>query len=52
MTDLTALTLAEALDGLAANQGSIALPGYTHMQQAMPSSVASSNSRLASASNR
>ena len=32
--------VAEALDGLAADQGSIALPGYTHMQQAMPSSVA------------
>jgi len=32
--------VAEALDGLAANQGAIALPGYTHMQQAMPSSVA------------
>jgi argininosuccinate lyase len=32
--------VAEALDGVAAGQGSIALPGYTHMQQAMPSSVA------------
>jgi argininosuccinate lyase len=32
--------VAEALDGLAATQGAIALPGYTHMQQAMPSSVA------------
>jgi argininosuccinate lyase len=32
--------LADALDGLAAAQGTIALPGYTHMQQAMPSSVA------------
>ena len=32
--------VAEALDGLATNQGAIALPGYTHMQQAMPSSVA------------
>ena len=32
--------VAEALDGLTASQGSIALPGYTHMQQAMPSSVA------------
>jgi argininosuccinate lyase len=31
---------AEALDGLTAAQGSIALPGYTHMQQAMPSTVA------------
>lgn len=29
-----------ALDGLAATQGAIALPGYTHMQPAMPSSVA------------
>jgi argininosuccinate lyase len=29
-----------ALDGLAAKQGGIALPGYTHMQPAMPSSVA------------
>jgi argininosuccinate lyase len=31
---------AAALDRLATRQGSIALPGYTHMQQAMPSSVA------------
>lgn len=30
----------EALDRLAAEQGQTALPGYTHMQQAMPSSVA------------
>jgi len=29
-----------ALEQLAARQGRIALPGYTHMQQAMPSSVA------------
>jgi len=29
-----------ALGKLAATQGQIALPGYTHMQQAMPSSVA------------
>ena len=29
----------EALGQLAADQGAIALPGYTHMQQAMPSSV-------------
>ena len=29
----------DALDGLAREQGTIALPGYTHMQQAMPSSV-------------
>jgi argininosuccinate lyase len=32
--------VAEALDAMADEQGSIALPGYTHMQQAMPSSVA------------
>jgi argininosuccinate lyase len=32
--------VAEALDALAARDGAIALPGYTHMQQAMPSSVA------------
>ena len=32
--------VAEALDMLAQAQGHIALPGYTHMQQAMPSSVA------------
>ena len=32
--------VASALDGLIAHQGSIELPGYTHMQQAMPSSVA------------
>ncbi len=31
---------AAALDRLKARQGTIALPGYTHMQQAMPSSVA------------
>ena len=31
---------AAALEGLAARQGRIALPGYTHQQQAMPSSVA------------
>jgi argininosuccinate lyase len=29
-----------ALDSLAQREGSIPLPGYTHMQQAMPSSVA------------
>jgi argininosuccinate lyase len=33
-------SVAEALDGLIQRQGSVALPGYTHMQQAMPSSVA------------
>jgi argininosuccinate lyase len=33
--------VADALEALAASpQGTIALPGYTHMQQAMPSSVA------------
>jgi argininosuccinate lyase len=32
--------VAEALEQLALAQGGIALPGYTHMQQAMPSSVA------------
>jgi argininosuccinate lyase len=31
---------AAALDALAAREGDVALPGYTHMQQAMPSSVA------------
>jgi argininosuccinate lyase len=30
---------AAALDGLAERQGDTALPGYTHLQQAMPSSV-------------
>jgi argininosuccinate lyase len=32
--------VAAALEGLAETQGQIDLPGYTHMQQAMPSSVA------------
>jgi argininosuccinate lyase len=32
-------SLAEALDILAADQGSLPIPGYTHMQRAMPSSV-------------
>lgn len=32
-------TVAKSLDSLAAREGSLALPGYTHMQQAMPSSV-------------
>ncbi|NOX70100.1 MAG: argininosuccinate lyase [Gammaproteobacteria bacterium] len=32
--------LCESLHGLTQRQGSITLPGYTHMQQAMPSSVA------------
>jgi len=31
---------ADALDQLAAREGATQLPGYTHMQQAMPSSVA------------
>ena len=31
---------AAALDALARREGNVALPGYTHMQQAMPSSVA------------
>ena len=35
-----ATAVAEALDALAARDGEVALPGYTHMQQAMPSSVA------------
>ena len=35
-----ACAVAAALDGLAETQGAIPLPGYTHMQQAMPSSVA------------
>jgi argininosuccinate lyase len=34
------VAVAEALEALAARDGSIELPGYTHMQQAMPSSVA------------
>lgn len=32
--------VADALDELAQRQGEVVLPGYTHMQQAMPSSVA------------
>ena len=35
-----ATAVAEALDALAARHGGQELPGYTHMQQAMPSSVA------------
>lgn len=34
------LEVAAALDALAQRDGSIQIPGYTHMQQAMPSSVA------------
>jgi argininosuccinate lyase len=35
-----AIAVADALDDLAARDGSVELPGYTHMQQAMPSTVA------------
>ncbi|MGQ0834234.1 MAG: argininosuccinate lyase [Gammaproteobacteria bacterium] len=35
-----AAAVADALDRLATREGSTPLPGYTHMQQAMPSSVA------------
>jgi argininosuccinate lyase len=35
-----ASAVADALDALALRQGEIVLPGYTHMQQAMPSTVA------------
>jgi argininosuccinate lyase len=35
-----AASVADALDALASRQGEQELPGYTHMQQAMPSSVA------------
>ena len=35
-----AIAVADSLDALATRDGAIALPGYTHMQQAMPSSVA------------
>jgi argininosuccinate lyase len=35
-----AIAVAEALEALAARQGEVVLPGYTHMQQAMPSTVA------------
>lgn len=38
--ELGALAVADALDALAARHGDQELPGYTHMQQAMPSSVA------------
>jgi argininosuccinate lyase len=37
---LGAESVAADLDALAGRQGAVALPGYTHMQQAMPSSVA------------
>jgi argininosuccinate lyase len=35
-----ATAVADALDALAGRHAQVALPGYTHMQQAMPSSVA------------
>ena len=35
-----AVSVADALGLLAERQGEVALPGYTHLQQAMPSSVA------------
>ena len=35
-----AMAVAEALEALAVRDGAIELPGYTHMQQAMPSTVA------------
>jgi len=35
-----AVATADALEALARRQGAIPLPGYTHLQQAMPSSVA------------
>jgi argininosuccinate lyase len=35
-----ATAVADALDALARRHAEVALPGYTHMQQAMPSSVA------------
>ncbi|HEX3912816.1 MAG TPA: argininosuccinate lyase [Steroidobacteraceae bacterium] len=35
-----AMAVADALQALAARHGDVVLPGYTHMQQAMPSSVA------------
>ena len=35
-----AIAVAAALDALAARDGAVELPGYTHMQQAMPSTVA------------
>ncbi len=37
---LGAIAVAEALDALSARHGAVVLPGYTHMQQAMPSTVA------------
>ncbi|MGH8308698.1 MAG: lyase family protein, partial [Steroidobacteraceae bacterium] len=40
MLRVGAAAVADALDRLATREGSTPLPGYTHMQQAMPSSVA------------
>ncbi len=42
LADLASLAeeVAAALDALAARDGAIALPGYTHLQRAMPSTVA------------
>jgi len=37
---MATIAVAAALEALADREGEIALPGYTHMQQAMPSSVA------------
>ena len=36
----SAIAVAESLDALAIRHGAMVLPGYTHMQQAMPSTVA------------
>jgi argininosuccinate lyase len=38
--ELGALAVAQALEDLATRDGAIPLPGYTHLQQAMPSTVA------------
>jgi argininosuccinate lyase len=38
--DSGAQRVADTLDQLGSRQGTVALPGYTHMQQAMPSTVA------------
>ncbi len=40
LLEASAYTLAESLDVLAQREADTPLPGYTHMQQAMPSSVA------------
>ena len=40
MLQMGAQAVSEALESLAKRQGDIPLPGYTHMQRAMPSSVA------------